>query len=72
MSNPKHFEQSISTLEKLVSQLEKGDLPLEESLKQFEQGIQLAQQCQKILTTAEQKIEQLSTNTPPSDAAPHE
>lgn len=62
MTDSINFEQSIATLEKLVAQLEKGDLPLEESLKQFEQGINLAHKCQKILSTAEQKIESLSAN----------
>ena len=42
--------------------LEKGELPLEEALKQFENGMNIAQQCQKILTEAEQKIEILSNN----------
>ena len=40
--------------------LEKGELPLEDSLKQFEQGITIARQCQDILNQAEQKIEILS------------
>lgn len=62
MSKPIHFESSIAELEAIVGQLEKGELPLEESLKQFEKGINLAQQCQKILTDAEQKIEMLSAN----------
>ncbi len=62
MSKPIHFESSIAELEAIVSQLEKGELPLEDSLKQFEKGINLAQKCQKILTQAEQKIEILSAN----------
>ena len=57
-----HFEQSIEELEHIVGQLEKGELPLEDSLKQFEKGINLAQKCQKILNQAEQKIEILTTN----------
>ena len=62
MSKPIQFEQSIAELETIVGQLEKGELPLEESLKQFEKGINLAQKCQKILSEAEQKIEILSAN----------
>lgn len=62
MSKTIHFEQSISELETIVNQLEQGELPLEDSLKQFEKGIQLAQKCQTILTQAEQKIEMLSSN----------
>ena len=57
-----NFEKSISELEILVNQLEKGELSLEESLKQFEQGINLARQCQTMLQQAEQKIEQLSND----------
>jgi exodeoxyribonuclease VII small subunit len=60
MTKPLHFEKSITELEELVNQLEKGELSLEDSLKQFEQGINLARQCQTILQQAEQKIEQLS------------
>ena len=60
MSKVIHFEQSIAELESIVAQLEKGELPLEESLKQFEKGINLAQKCQKVLNQAEQKIEILS------------
>ncbi len=68
MSKPIHFEQSITELETIVGQLEKGELPLEDSLKQFEKGIHLAQKCQTILTQAEQKIEMLSSNKDlPSD-----
>lgn len=60
MSKTIHFEDSIAELEHIVGQLEKGELPLESSLKQFEKGIQLAQKCQKILAQAAKKIETLS------------
>jgi exodeoxyribonuclease VII small subunit len=60
MSKPIHYEKSIAELEVIVAQLEKGDLTLEESLKQFEKGITLARKCQEVLTQAEQKIEILS------------
>lgn len=60
MTKTSHFEKSISDLELIVAQLEKGDLTLEDSLKQFEKGIQLARKCQDILGQAEQKIEVLS------------
>lgn len=67
MSKPMHFESSIAELETIVSQLEKGELPLETSLKQFEKGIHIAHQCQKILTQAEQKVETLCATKPTSD-----
>lgn len=60
MTKPIHFEQSFAELENIVSQLEKGELSLEEAMKQFEKGIQLAQKCQKVLNEAEQKIEMLT------------
>ncbi|MGR9105666.1 MAG: exodeoxyribonuclease VII small subunit [Gammaproteobacteria bacterium] len=54
---PVPFEKSLKELEELVEQLEKGDIPLEESLKSFERGIQLTRACQKALKEAEQKVE---------------
>ena len=64
------FEQSITELQEIVNQLEKGELTLEESLKQFEKGISLARTCQDTLNQAEQKIELLtaSQSNPKSDA----
>jgi len=56
----KPFEESIAELEHIVAQLERGELSLEIALKQFECGVQLARQCEKVLTNAEQKIETLS------------
>lgn len=64
MAKTIQFETSITELEQIVSQLEKGELSLEEALKQFEKGITLARKCQDILNQAEQKIEILSTSTP--------
>lgn len=66
MTKTIHFEQSITELQGIVSQLEKGELPLEDALKQFETGITLARQCQDLLRHAEQKIEQLTTKTRPT------
>ena len=55
-----NFEKSLKQLETLVDKLEKGDLSLEESLKQFEQGIKLTRECRQALQNAEQKISVLS------------
>lgn len=60
MSKGIHFEQSVAELEEIVKQLEKGELSLEDSLKQFEKGISLARCCQDVLQQAEQKIETLT------------
>ena len=53
------FEQAMARLEAIVSELEKGDLPLDESLKIFEEGIRLSKNCLKVLEEAERKIEVL-------------
>lgn len=55
----KSFEKSLDELEKIVAKLEAGDLPLEESLKLFEQGVKLSRNCRERLTNAERRIEML-------------
>jgi exodeoxyribonuclease VII small subunit len=54
------FEDSLARLEQIVSQLETGNLPLEDSLRVFEEGIALARRCAKYLEDAEQRIEILT------------
>jgi len=56
------FEAALAELEQIVLKLEQGDLPLEESLRQFERGVALTQSCQKSLRQAEQKISMLAKN----------
>lgn len=56
MAQPK-FEDALARLETIVGQLEKGDLPLEESLKIFEEGVRLSKNCLKMLEEAERKVE---------------
>lgn len=58
-SNTESFEQSMAELEKLVSQLEQGDLPLDQALAHFERGIKLTRHCQQQLEQAEQKVKVL-------------
>lgn len=55
----KDFEKSLQQLEKIVTQMESGELGLEDSLNQFEQGIKLAKNCQDTLSNAELRVEQL-------------
>jgi exodeoxyribonuclease VII small subunit len=55
----KKFEASLSRLEEIVRSLEGGELPLEQSLKLFEEGIKLARICNVRLEEAERKIEVL-------------
>jgi len=54
------FEAALAELEQIVERLEQGELSLEESLRQFERGIELTRNCQKALRQAEQKISILS------------
>ena len=51
------FEQALGELETVVERLEHGELPLDEALKQFERGIELARGCQDALKQAEQRVE---------------
>lgn len=58
-TSPSEFEQSLEKLQKIVATLEQGEMSLEESLKAFEQGIQLSASCEKTLNSAEQRIEEI-------------
>ena len=51
-----NFEENMSDLENIVTELEKGDLNLDESISKFEEGIKISKQCNKILEDAEKKI----------------
>lgn len=53
------FETSLASLERIVRELERGDLPLEKSLELFEQGVRLSRECQERLNEAERRIEVL-------------
>jgi exodeoxyribonuclease VII small subunit len=54
------FEDCLTRLEQIVAALETGNLPLEESLKVFEEGVQLSRHCAKYLDEAERRIEMLA------------
>jgi exodeoxyribonuclease VII small subunit len=56
----KKFETALSRLEEIVKKLEAGDLPLEQSLKLFEEGVKLSRLCNKQLEEAERKVEILT------------
>ncbi len=51
------FEESLKQLETIVSRLERGDLPLEESIKLFEEGMKLSTDCKDQLENAEGKVQ---------------
>lgn len=60
MAEPK-FEASLQRLEEIVQRLESGDMPLEESLRVFEEGMKLAAFCSKKLEEAEKKVTLLTS-----------
>ncbi len=53
------FEEALQKLEAIVAQMEEGDLPLEETLKAFEEGVRIARFCANKLDEAERKVEKL-------------
>jgi exodeoxyribonuclease VII small subunit len=53
------FEASLDELELLVSRMEKGDMPLDESLAAFERGVGLYRQCRTALDAAELRVRQI-------------
>jgi exodeoxyribonuclease VII small subunit len=66
------FEASLTSLEKIVEQLESGDLPLERALELFEEGVALARRCQSQLEEAERKVELLLRERGEIKAVPFE
>lgn len=54
---PRNFEASLEELERIVKELEKGDLPLEQSLSLFENGMRLSAECKRQLEEAESRVE---------------
>lgn len=59
----KTFEKSLADLEKLVAQLEKGDLSLDKSIQLYEKGVHLTGFCSEQLNKAQLKIEELKVGT---------
>ena len=57
----KTFEDSMNRLEQIVRAMERGDVPLEESLKLFQEGTQLVQTCTKLLDEAQLQIKKVMT-----------
>lgn len=60
MAKTKTFEESMEELEKIVATLEKGECPLDEAVKLFEQGVKISNECNSVLDNAEQKIKILT------------
>lgn len=64
------FEASLDDLERVVKELEKGELPLEKSLELFERGMKLSADCKKQLEDAEMRVEILMKRGSKTIAAP--
>jgi exodeoxyribonuclease VII small subunit len=60
MKKGQSFEQAMNRLEEISQSLESGDIPLEESIKLYEEGIKLVEFCQGKLTEAEKKVQKLT------------
>ena len=56
MENNKNFEDMMKDLEQIAKELESGELSLDESVKKFEEGMEISKSCSKILEDAEKKI----------------
>ena len=54
------FEEAISQLTNIVEKIEQGEIPLQDSLQQYEKGMELIKHCRTILQKAEQRIEKIS------------
>jgi exodeoxyribonuclease VII small subunit len=66
------FEDCLQRLEEVVNQLERGEVPLEQALKLFEEGVQLSNSCRKELEEAEGKVEILLKQNGKIQAEPFE
>jgi len=66
------FEDGLERLEKIVDELEKGNVPLEQALKLFEEGMKLSNSCRKELEEAEGKVEILLKQNGKLQAEPYD
>ena len=60
-SSKASFEENIQRLEQIVHAMERGDVPLEESLKLFQEGTALVESCGKLLDEAEMQVKKIAT-----------
>lgn len=63
MKESKNFEEMIENLEQIAKDLESGNLSLDDSVKKFEEGMEISKECSKILEDAEKKISILVKNS---------
>jgi exodeoxyribonuclease VII small subunit len=65
---PLAFEETLGRLDEMVSALESGQLPLDDAIRLYEEGVRLAQRCQQMLDNAELRIQRLRAATESDDA----
>jgi exodeoxyribonuclease VII small subunit len=70
-ANQPNFETSLDELERVVKELEQGDLPLERSLELFETGMRLSADCKRLLEEAESRVEILTKRGSEMIAVPY-
>ena len=71
----KSFEQNMQRLEQIVRAMERGDVPLEESLKLFQEGTELVRSCNELLDNAQLQVKMIMTaadGSPREEDFPHE
>ena len=56
------YETSVAELEAVVVRMEQGDMPLEDALQAFEEGVRLSRECQQLLKAAEQRVTLLTAD----------
>jgi len=67
---PANFEAAITELEKILSEMERGETPLEESLGRYERGNELIRYCREVLGKAEKQIEAVQAAQRPAEQTP--
>ncbi|HEX3818255.1 MAG TPA: exodeoxyribonuclease VII small subunit [Chthoniobacterales bacterium] len=60
---PPSFEEAMKRLEEIVEKMESGELPLEDLIVRYEEGVKLVKVCQERLTSAEERIEMITRNS---------
>lgn len=69
MDKEKKFDEAMKDLEGIVQKLEQGDVPLEEALDQFQEGISLSRYCKRIIEDAEKTVTRMVNEDNSEDAA---
>lgn len=69
-AEPLAFEEALGRLDETVAALESGQLPLEDALRLYEEGVRMAQRCQEMLDSAELRVQRLRMDTENEDDRP--